>query len=115
RQSSDVGPGQLHLAGTPHEAGDGVDERGLARTVRADKTDQLTVAHLHRDLTQRVHAAERDGQAGDAQHGGAAREIGWSGALFAGHWNRSGRLRGADHGSLVYPPVDVAGHARWAL
>ena len=70
-------PDSSTLAATPHEAGDGVDERGLARTVRADKTDQLALADLHRDVAQRVHAAERDGQAGDAQHGGAAREIGW--------------------------------------
>src|SRR5215813_1483340 len=103
------------MAGTPDEAGDGVDERGLARTVRADKTDQLTLAHLHRDLAQRVHAAERDGQAGNAQHGGAAGELGWSGAPLAARRNRGGRLWCADYGSLVYPPVDVAGHARWVL
>ena len=58
-----------------------------------------------------MHAAERDGQAGDAQHGGAAREIGWFRALFAACGNRGGRIRRADHGSFVYPPVDVAGHA----
>ena len=58
-----------------HEAGNGVHQRGLARAVRPDQADELAFADLQRDVAQRVHAAERDGQAGDAQHGGAAGEI----------------------------------------
>ena len=58
-----------------------------------------------------MHAAERDGQAGDAQHGGAAHEVGWFRARFGARRGRGGRIRRADHGSLVQPPVEVAGHA----
>ena len=65
-------------------------------------------------LTQRVHAAERDGQAGDAQHGGAACASRL--APGAARWrarNRRRRVSGARGRArpLVHPPVEVAGHA----
>ena len=49
-------------AGRAHEAGHRVDDRGLARTVRADQADDLAGAHLEAHAIDGDHRAEAHGE-----------------------------------------------------
>src|SRR5262245_22681949 len=52
--------------------GDAVEQRGLARAVRADEPEDLALVHLERDLVQGGEPAEALGHAGEAEHAGAS-------------------------------------------
>src|SRR4029078_4192792 len=63
----DVGPLVAYLvarqgnrSGERHESADGIDEGGLAGTVRSDQTDQLAVLDIEVDVDQCSHTTERD-------------------------------------------------------
>ena len=71
----EVAPVQLDPPGVPDEAGDRVDERRLARAVRADEADQLALGDLEIDVLDGVDSSEPHRQARRAQdgaHGGVA-------------------------------------------
>ena len=53
----------------PHDAGQAVEERALARPVRADDGADLAALHLEIDAVERGQAAEADGQVLGAQDG----------------------------------------------
>ncbi len=56
---------EQHLsARRPVEAAENVDERGLARSVRADQPDDLALPQLERDVPQSLDARERAGDGG---------------------------------------------------
>src|SRR5262249_7901697 len=50
------------------QAGDGADERGLSGAVRADNGDDLALAHLQRNIVQRLCVAVEHIDVPDPQH-----------------------------------------------
>ena len=51
------------------ESGHAVEDGGLAGAVRAEKGDDLSRAHLERDVPEHLEVSVRDREALDAQHG----------------------------------------------
>jgi hypothetical protein len=78
RQSGEVARVELDAAARPDEAGDRIDEGGLARAVGADQADQLPGTDLEVDVDDRVHSAEADGHSRglqDRSHGAIGLEL----------------------------------------
>ena len=50
-----------------HQAGDGVEQRGLAGAVQADDGDELALAHVQRHVLQRLRLAVEDADVVDIQ------------------------------------------------
>src|SRR6185437_607060 len=86
---------ELHGALGPDEAGDGIDEGGLARAVRPDEADELARLDLQVNPGDRANAAEADRHAARAKDGShrrhrpSARLIDQSVAptLTVAHWS----------------------------
>ena len=67
-QMRDIAPGEAHAAaGNRHFAGDGIEQRCLARAVRADDRPALAFAHAERNAVHGAQRAEADGQSVELQ------------------------------------------------
>ncbi len=79
------------------DAGDHVEQRGLAGAVRADHADDLVLVDVEVELVQRAQAAERRGRPGSSSSSGAIRRSRRGVCRAAprprGHHRRSGSRR----------------------
>jgi len=73
RSPADLGALEADRAGARRQgAGQHVEDRALARPVRPDQAENLTVLDLERDIVDRGEPAEALVKAGDLQHETAA-------------------------------------------
>jgi hypothetical protein len=70
RQLGDVLAAEHHAAGLrTQRAGNAIDQRRLARAVRADQAEPLAFPDIDADIVERGEAAKRLGQGSDLQQG----------------------------------------------
>ena len=94
-----------------HEAGDGVDERGLARAVRADEADELALPDSSDTSDSACTPPNRTDRPVDRQDGRVSRQVRARGARGDLLPARRVHLRRVELRLLVQAAVEVARHA----